>query len=120
MNITLVKREESILKCELENAIKFNNKLFKDISGPSFLQLIMGRYNGVHLITLDHLITKYEQEQYLITLQKRVIEKLNKFNLSMTIVNIQGLDFSIIKQLIAETEAELVELVKEIDNNEEE
>jgi len=119
MNVTLERTEEAIEKYKLENAIKFNKKLFKDISGPSFLQLIIGRYNGIHLITLDHLLTKYEKESDIVILQRRAIEKITVAPISMIIVKKRGLDYSIVKQWIAETEAELNELVKEIDNTEE-
>jgi len=121
MNITLERTEEAIVKYELETAIKFNKKLFKDISVPSssFLQLIMGRYNGIHLITLDHLIAKYEKENDITILERKAIDKITKVHLTMVIFKFTGYDYSIVKQWIAETEAELNELVKEIDNTEE-
>jgi len=55
-----------------------------------------------------------------ITLQRRAIEQINIVHLSMVIFKFKGMDYSIIKQCIAETEAELVELAKDIDNTEEE
>ena len=55
-----------------------------------------------------------------ITLERRAIEQIDKVHLSMVIFKFKGMDYSIIKQWIAETETELVELVKDIDNTEEE
>ena len=120
MNITLERTESTKIKYELEKAIQFNNRLLKDISCSSFLFDIVGSYEGVHLITLDHLITKYEKERDITVLQRRAIEKNIYVNLSMVVFKIKGLDYSIIKQWIAETEGELVELIKDIDNTEEE
>ena len=55
-----------------------------------------------------------------ITLERRAIEQINIVPISIVIFKFEGMDYSIIKQWIAETEAELVELVKDIDTTEEE
>lgn len=120
MNITLERTESSKIKYELEKAIQFNNLLLKDVSCSLFLFDIIGSYQGIHLITLDHLITKYEKEREITVLQRRAIEQINIVPISMVIFKLNGFDNNIIKQWIAETEAELVELVKEIDKTEEE
>jgi hypothetical protein len=117
MNITRERTEESILKHELENEIKFNKRLLKEIAG-GFLFNLLGSYNCIHLISLDHLISKYEKESDITILQRKAIEKITEVHLSMVIIKIKGYDYSIIKQWIAETEAELVELVKKADNTE--
>ncbi len=111
MNITLERTESSKIKYELEKAIQFNELLLKDISYPSFLFNILGRYEGIHLITLDHIITKYEKERKITILQRRTIGKIDKVHLRMVVFNFEGMDYSIIKQWIAETEGELVELI---------
>ena len=118
MNITLERTEEAIEKYELENAIKFNKKLLKDIA-CGFLFDIMGKYQGIYLMTFNYLITKYEKEKNITVLDRKAIEKMTKVHLTMVVFKIKGLDYSIIKQWIAETEAELVELVKGTNNTEE-
>ena len=118
MNITLERTEETIVKYELENAIQFNNLLLKDIFCSSFLFDIVGSYEGIHLITLDHFITKYETERDITVFQRRAIEKIDKVNLSMIVFKIKGYDYNILKQWIAETEGELLELIKDVDNTE--
>ena len=83
MNITLERTKSYKIKYELEKAIQFNNQLLKDISCSSFLFDIVGSYKGVHLITLDHLITKYEKERNITLLQRKAIAKITNVNLSM-------------------------------------
>ena len=119
MNITLERTEAAKIKYELEKAIQLNKLLLKDIA-CGFLFDVIGSYLGIHLITLDHLITKYEKEREITVLQRRAIEQINIVPISMVVFKIKGLDYSIIKQWIAETEAESVALVKDIDNTEEE
>ena len=59
---------------------------------------------------------KYEKESKITILQTRAIEKIKTVAISKVIFECKGYDYSIIKQWIAETEAELVELVKKVDN----
>ncbi len=111
MNITLERTKSSKIKYELEKAIQLNKLLLKDIA-CGFLFDVIGSYLGIHLITLDHLITKYEKERNITVLRRGTIKKITTVHLSMVIVKFEGLDYSIIKQWIAETETELVELAE--------
>ena len=61
----------------------------------------------------------YHWDKNIAVLQRRAIEQINIVPISMVIFQWEGMDYSIIKQWIAETEAELLELVKVIDSTEE-
>jgi len=105
MNITLERTDSSKIKYELEKAIQLNKLLLKDIA-CGFLFDVIGSYLGIHLITLDHLITKYEKEREITVLERRAIRKIDKVHLSMVIFKSRESDNNIIKRWIAETETE--------------
>ena len=105
MNITLERTKSSKIKYELEKAIQLNKLLLKDIA-CGFLFDVIGSYLGIHLITLDHLITKYEKEREITVLERRAIRKIDKVHLSMVIFKSRESDNNIIKRWIAETETE--------------
>lgn len=60
------------------------------------------------------------RERKITVLKRRAIEKIDKVNLSMIVFKIKGYDYNILKQWIAKTEAELSELIKDIETTAEE